>query len=628
MTELNPPNPVIDDFIKQYAESGVAVYANLTTVAMDILTKELEDIGVKHEIYDRGKQGSRGGRAKSVESARQTILRRQKFRGIPYDTLEQITADMHDLAGLRIALYYPNQLEKVGRWLETRFMIIGNQRWPEPNAGVSEIDTNEQKRVFPGYTALHFRVQLLEDDPSNSSVTEGRVLEIQLMSLLMHTWSKIYHELVYKPQEDSHIDRTDKLLLDSSNGIILVGEQLLGRVGESIGKMDEPFESQQAWELYLRRESDKYYSTSRPQNKPKNPSNSQSNIGIQSQCLSAYKAKSGNGAPRPRPRLISIEMLCESDQIKEILYKTLIKYRQNTPKGFCTNVKGSTKLSNDHDQFSLEELIRNFADSTVLANEYQKHRLPSPYAVLNKIPWHNIPVVRFKAFIVCGALRMAGDLGGIWSHAKTYQELPSTLDFSEILGPRPEKIERETIQLLNKFLDYMIRFKDYSWQSTLAIVRIGWQTLHPNRYSEYFENMEDLLDAIARDITYEEFLSGRREWATSRRVALEDLKFVHDFIYCYETSASDLEGGRNEAATPTVRLLGRSGLLTTKHTKNPALPQSEPTENLSASLEPTGLAQPLPREGGGEIYQQIHQQTYQHIWWPKYVRTTCVTTQK
>jgi hypothetical protein len=91
-------------------------------------------------------------------------------------------------------------------------------------------------RRFSGYSALHYRVRL---QPQNLVEPDQRYaganIEIQVGSVLMHGWSEVEHDLVYKPA-DGELSAEEYSLLDQLNGLVLAGEialEQLQRAGET-----------------------------------------------------------------------------------------------------------------------------------------------------------------------------------------------------------------------------------------------------------------------------------------------------------------------------------------------------------------------------------------------------------
>jgi ppGpp synthetase/RelA/SpoT-type nucleotidyltranferase len=244
--------PVIEAFLHDYKSKGYLAYGKVTEIAKGILTPALLQSRIKHELYDRGNEGIAGGGAKALNSTRRSILRRQNERKLSYQSAKEIEADMHDLAGLRIALYHPNDLERVEIMIGELFeqakdpqdwpdSAFGPHRYPLLDRGASaRANVSGRGSRFPGYFARHFRVRLASKHVmghEDENAIKGLVLEIQLMSLLMHTWSVMHHELIYKPRDElPELDEDDERLVDISNGIIISGEQLLRQIEINLDK--------------------------------------------------------------------------------------------------------------------------------------------------------------------------------------------------------------------------------------------------------------------------------------------------------------------------------------------------------------------------------------------------------
>ncbi|KAJ5392683.1 hypothetical protein N7509_008173 [Penicillium cosmopolitanum] len=232
---------VIESFVNSYESSGYTAYTKLTKAATKILTEKLEQKQIVYEVYNRGHKGFAQGWAKDPASVKRTIRRRRKERKMPYERPDEIENDMHDLAGLRVALYYPNDFEMVDNIIWEHFEVAKpSQDWPDQHTGprryrsldgeTDNLSISGRNSRFPGYFARHYRVTLREMDVSEPAL-EGRIVEIQLVSLLMHTWSKIHHELVYKPRPGKpEVDEDDERLLDISNGLMIAGEQVLRQI--------------------------------------------------------------------------------------------------------------------------------------------------------------------------------------------------------------------------------------------------------------------------------------------------------------------------------------------------------------------------------------------------------------
>ncbi|KAF3762021.1 hypothetical protein M406DRAFT_74939 [Cryphonectria parasitica EP155] len=167
---------------------------------------------------------------------------------------------MPDLAGLRISLYFPGDVDKVIVFLKDNFEIV---QGPSRKGGLSrqfqtirklveqEENTNiptgpEQgalmnganqdhswQSTFAGYKATHVIVRMKEgyhfddftrgDKPTN--------IEIQIGSIIMHAWSDIEHDILYKPSEGETVSDDVTRMLDLINGIVITGEVALQQLG-------------------------------------------------------------------------------------------------------------------------------------------------------------------------------------------------------------------------------------------------------------------------------------------------------------------------------------------------------------------------------------------------------------
>jgi len=178
-----------------------------------VLDSNLQSAGVRAIVTSRAKSPTR----------LETKVRQRAIK-TPYTTVEAIYDDIVDLAGVRVALYFPAEREQVGRVIKSLFV---------PVADPKEFPTAAQptyKKRFSGYWATHYRVRLPETllNESQKRYTEAKV-EIQVASVLMHAWSEVEHDLVYKPLQGK-LSADEYAILDELNGLVLAGEIALERL--------------------------------------------------------------------------------------------------------------------------------------------------------------------------------------------------------------------------------------------------------------------------------------------------------------------------------------------------------------------------------------------------------------
>lgn len=122
-------------------------------------------------------------RTKDVKSLEEKLKR----KGDSYNKL----ADITDLSGIRIICYLLTEVEEVANVIEQNFTILRN------------LSVDKKKLLDPdkfGYLSLHYIVKLSE---SRNNLAEYRkykdfVCEIQIRTILQHSWAEIEHDIGYK----------------------------------------------------------------------------------------------------------------------------------------------------------------------------------------------------------------------------------------------------------------------------------------------------------------------------------------------------------------------------------------------------------------------------------------------
>jgi len=140
----------------------------------------LKEEGIKVHFFE--------SRVKSPESLADKIRRPDKSYESP---LEEVT----DLIGLRIVLYYQDDIESVSK-------LIGREFTVYERVDAHQVDDYSPDRF--GYLSAHFIVGLNE---SRASLTEWKAtaskrIEIQVRTVLQHSWAAVSHILQYKREAD------------------------------------------------------------------------------------------------------------------------------------------------------------------------------------------------------------------------------------------------------------------------------------------------------------------------------------------------------------------------------------------------------------------------------------------
>lgn len=216
---------VIDDFVARYARE-YDFYEQVARRADALLSADLREAGVRCIVSNRAKSVDR-----LEAKCRQRDAKRLASGLNSYASVEEIIEDIVDLAGIRVALYFPAQRRIVAGAIARRFIVLEPpKKFPE-----SGTDRRAGNPRFSGYSATHYRVKLQDRDLSDSEKGYATArIEIQVASVFMHGWSEVEHDLVYKP-EDEPLSGEEYSLLDQLNGLAISAEIAL----ESLQKANE-----------------------------------------------------------------------------------------------------------------------------------------------------------------------------------------------------------------------------------------------------------------------------------------------------------------------------------------------------------------------------------------------------
>jgi ppGpp synthetase/RelA/SpoT-type nucleotidyltranferase len=197
----------IEDFIARYTKE-YDFYDQAGRIVARLLEKELQRAGIRAIVTPR---------AKSISRLKAKCLQREKNQGI-YSSVDEIFKDIKDLAGVRIALYFPGQRSQVEGIVERLFHVTDKK---------SDFLPSSRKPFTPrfsGYAAIHYIAQLKDHDLSGEEKRYAAArIEVQVATVLMHAWSEVEHDLVYKPLS-GELSQEEYAALDQLNGLVLAGE--------------------------------------------------------------------------------------------------------------------------------------------------------------------------------------------------------------------------------------------------------------------------------------------------------------------------------------------------------------------------------------------------------------------
>ncbi|MDD4834949.1 MAG: RelA/SpoT protein [Lutispora sp.] len=222
---------VLSRFLNQYIRD-IDCYEGASKLCAQICESEIETAGIRAIVTYR---------AKRPDKLKDKLVKRNMKN--KYKNIDEVYEDIVDLAGVRIAIYFPGDKEEIEKFIRSSFDVIEIKEFPqdlEPNGG-----SGIYKKVFSGYHATHYRVrlkpELLKEEDKKYW---DSLIEIQIATVLMHAWAEVEHDLVYKPLS-GRLSRDEYEILDELNGLILSGEIALKRLqkafNERVSNQSVPF---------------------------------------------------------------------------------------------------------------------------------------------------------------------------------------------------------------------------------------------------------------------------------------------------------------------------------------------------------------------------------------------------
>lgn len=230
---------VISQFIDRYKKKFV-FYENASRLAAGQLETALRAAGIRAIVTSRAKNPAR---------LKMKVVHRNSEREEPYKTANEIYEDIVDLSGVRVSLYFPGDREKTDALINDLFVLLETKQFPEQ----SELPSYEKR--FSGYWGNHYRAHMNEEALPDAQKKYARArIEIQVASVLMHAWSEVEHDLIYKPLQGT-LSPEELAILDELNGLVMAGEIALERLqsagNERIQNKNSTFDSQYDLASYL-----------------------------------------------------------------------------------------------------------------------------------------------------------------------------------------------------------------------------------------------------------------------------------------------------------------------------------------------------------------------------------------
>ena len=209
--------------MKHYPREFIAheVYAKK---ARDICKEQLQEAGIPAIITYRAKEPDRL-RMKLVDRAKSTI----------YEDEKAVRADIQDLAGARIAVYYPDQKLEVRKILLSVFgaeNVNEVKRKPRQKTLQETKERQTYERRFFEYEGDHFHIKIPPHRLEKMYRDLDFMVEVQVETVISNAWSQVEHDIVYK-KITGIPSKNEYRILDQFNGLVHMGESLLDQLYET-----------------------------------------------------------------------------------------------------------------------------------------------------------------------------------------------------------------------------------------------------------------------------------------------------------------------------------------------------------------------------------------------------------
>lgn len=163
--------------LSQYDDHKM-LYEQFTTTVRSIIRSLVESESIATHTIDT--------RIKERDSLDKKIEKKDKYTDI---------SEITDICGLRIVTYYSDDVDKIAALINNEFEV-------DHQNSIDKRAIMEPDRF--GYLSLHYVVSLSDNRlelPENKKF-ENLKIEIQIRTILQHTWAEIEHDLGYKSKSE------------------------------------------------------------------------------------------------------------------------------------------------------------------------------------------------------------------------------------------------------------------------------------------------------------------------------------------------------------------------------------------------------------------------------------------
>jgi ppGpp synthetase/RelA/SpoT-type nucleotidyltranferase len=165
-------------------------------------------------------------RAKSRKSFESKLRRDAKSDDKNYVNVDEVFQKIGDLAGVRVATYQPETLDRVTEAIKEHFS--------GPDGEKVQVEKKEDPTGKKFYRATHCQVILKEEElvGTYENLTNTSC-EIQVCSMMAHVWNEIEHDIGYKPPLGELPEETELGLLQALGHLTRSGDEIITRLLEA-----------------------------------------------------------------------------------------------------------------------------------------------------------------------------------------------------------------------------------------------------------------------------------------------------------------------------------------------------------------------------------------------------------
>lgn len=200
------------DLVADY-DNRREVYNSFAKTVSDLVERLMAAKSISHH--------SISFRCKTRESLERKVDIKQS-----YEALEDIT----DLAGVRIITHFADDVDVVASMVESEFKV-------------DKINSIDKRAALDpdrfGYLSLHYVVSLKKerDTLQEYSAFKGLKLEIQIRSILQHTWAEIEHDIGYKSSVE--VPRGIRRKFSRMAGLLELADQEFAAIRVELSKYEK-----------------------------------------------------------------------------------------------------------------------------------------------------------------------------------------------------------------------------------------------------------------------------------------------------------------------------------------------------------------------------------------------------